>query len=751
MEHAMGMDQHDDEEKTRADEEERTQKLNLLGLSLAKSRSKAMEDRKNSGIEEIWTADEEHYEGIDDANRGSESSSAWTSKPMGQAGIRGDEDTDDEPGSTVFFNITAPYCDNAAAKVGDKIMPIGDDKAFSFKATPVPDLISISQGNFPQDIEKQINEASEFKGIEDRDKVIAKTKDDLIQEVKTDLEEAAGKAKKAETRIHDWLTECKFNASARHVLEDISKVGSGVMKGPIPERRESRAFINGELVVSEEIVPVSRRVNYRNFYPDGACGLDIHDGSLSWERDDISKKPLQELKKDPSYISSQIDECLEEGPHQAKADFSNTDLTKKGLDKGKSSTMYEIWYYYGILEKEDIEAAGCEVDQDNPEVLAVQVIMVNNRVIKAVKNHLSNGALPYDISVWQRRTSQNIPWGIGISRKIRTPQRFVNAGARAMMNNAGLAAGPMYAFLQGLIHPMDGVFELAPRKGWWADKNADVDDIRKAFTFFDVPMYVDDLMKIIELGLKLAEDVTGLPMLLQGQQRQIPDTVGVTQILDANASSSLRRIARNYDDTMAEPHFGRYYDYLLEHGKNDDEKGDFKLVALASSALVERELHDESLMQMGGLVLNPVYGKDPRKWIDEYMRSKKIDPKSMDYDDDKWQEIVENLSQQGGDQAMAVAQFKAEVDERLKVLQLGFDEQEKARDREMLIAVQGLEAELKNMKMGSDKQMNDDDIKASIAKHFATLKLQAKMGGTNIATPLVEPKGRAEEGMAFPQ
>jgi hypothetical protein len=79
----------------------------------------------------------------------------------------------------------------------------------------------------------------------------------------------------------------------------------------------------------------------------------------------------------------------------------------------------------------------------------------------------------------------------------------------------------------------------------------------------------------------MAEDVTGLPQIMQGQQGQAPETVGGMQILQNNAGTVLRRIAKTYDDRITEPHVRRYYEWLMTYG-DDAEKGDFQIDARGS-------------------------------------------------------------------------------------------------------------------------------------------------------------------------
>jgi hypothetical protein len=75
------------------------------------------------------------------------------------------------------------------------------------------------------------------------------------------------------------------------------------------------------LIVKEEIKPASKRIDPWNFYPDGACGENIHNGAYTWERDYLTPRQLKDLKGTPGYIDSQIDKCLEEGPQKAMAQY----------------------------------------------------------------------------------------------------------------------------------------------------------------------------------------------------------------------------------------------------------------------------------------------------------------------------------------------------------------------------------------------------------------------------------------------
>lgn len=78
-------------------------------------------------------------------------------------------------------------------------------------------------------------------------------------------------------------------------------------------------------------------------------------------------------------------------------------MLKDGPNKSEESTtdQFEVWYFYGYADSAGLEAAGCEDLIDTS--VACLVIMVNDKIIKAVENPLEAGALSYDVMVWSRR------------------------------------------------------------------------------------------------------------------------------------------------------------------------------------------------------------------------------------------------------------------------------------------------------------------------------------------------------------
>lgn len=736
-------------------EEQRLRTLNAIGIMLAAKRKEAIEGKVQLGIEDDMQEDEEFYQGYDDANRHEFEKSSSSSRTI-EGKTRLQNTRSKSSGSTVFPNITQPYVDAASARVGDVLLP-ADDRNYSLMATPLPDL---SEEIKADDNAEPSQEKIEF------DRLVA---------------EADRKAQLAEDQIEDWLQETDYNAEMRKVIDDVVRLGSGVMKGPVPAMRRSSVMTHNvdgsiELTFKNELKPESYRVDPWNFFPDAACGESIHNGSITFERDYITGKKLESFKEEVNddgeslYINSQIDACLKEGPGKNKENNDRRDRDQIG-----TKNQYEIWYIYANIKAEEMVACGCEVGEG--ESFNAVITMVNDNVIRAALNPFDTGEFPYDLIPWKRRPC--MPWGMSLARQLRTPQRIVVGATRRMMDNLGLAAGPQLVVSRG-VTPENGIWEIKPLKIWEQDDDA-VNSATSPVQAVIVPTMQAELTATIQLGMKMAEEVTGMPMLMQGQQGSAPDTVGGMTILNNNANSILRRIARIFDNHGTVPHITRYYYYLMNYGGNDDMKGDFQVMARGSSALVERDIQNQEMVGVLQLCLNPAFGKDPKKAMDEYLKSRRFDSGAFDFTEDELKKLEEQQPQIPPQ--IEAAKIRAEVDmkklevnnqmEEQKILAGGQIEKAKIdatalqKDKEMAQEAQRDEIEQK-LKLAelqlkqqdaaaanvNKKDISLDKAKTTLATTSMKLNLQKELSsgkGGEVITPPVEPPQRAPDGRSFEQ
>lgn len=746
--------------------------------------------RSSSGIESEWTGDDEFYEGFDDANRGEFS------------GSRKSAPTDGTPvaatGSTVFPNITQPYVDAAAARVGDMLLPT-DDRNFGIEPTPIPDLFAgleqaiaanqpkpaaapIPEPNvqaqgmgvpgMPQPAQQQVPQQPGAEPQVDVGGVVmavtqAKARFDAMKA------EAKRAADKAQEQIDDWLTECQYHAEMRKVIDDAARLGSGVIKGPVPVKSRATAWaknpVSGvyEMQVIEDIVPASFRVDPWDLFPDPACGESIHRGDFVFERDRMTRKCLEDLKGLPGYLDDEIDQCLKEGPKRAA---SNTDGRSLESDTHASKSQFVVWYYHGTLTADELRCAGLDEDDGLPneaeghEAFPAIITLVNDRVIRASLNPMDDGQFPYDVIPWKRRAG--MPWGMGVSRQMRTPQRIVVAATRNLMDNAGLAAGPQLVLLSG-VEPANGKMEIRPLKLWKQNEDAAPGAATSPLQSVVIPMLQNELMAIIQFGMKMAEDVTGLPALLQGQQGAAPETVGGMTILNNNANSVMRRLARLFDSSITEPHIRRYYTWLMQYSENDEAKGDCRVVARGSTALVERDIQGQEMLQLVQLSLNPAFELSPARTMREFLKTRRFDPDTFTLTDEEKQQMAQQQAPE--DPRITAEKMRAEHAMAMLQAKQAFDAEQADKDRAfeefMAKLTADLGAQLDERSMAGEHTISMESIKAMIAA--TSMKLQTEReklaqqrdlsyltAGVSRATPQVstpptEPAGQAEVGMAY--
>ena len=790
-------------------------RLHEIGQVIGKKRQEAIEARVESGIEMIWLGAEEAYVGIDDANRAEFGEGRWAKPPSsdGPLSREGVPRTDNK--STAYVRLTARYVDAGAAKVGEILLP-PDDKAFSFDATPVPEFVKFRDspsrivaddgtplyrpakpGELPEEPQDPAAPTpapgttsppgpgpaampapaggavpSAGAAAPPPGQVPLTTKDIAEEQ----LELAREKAKKAEKRIYDWMVESQYPAEMRKVIFDAARLGVGVLKGPFPKPRRNMVLSKAgdgafDLQVRDVVKPSVRWVDPWNVFPDPACGENLANGDYIFERDHLSERQVRQLKKEPGYIALQIDKVLGEGPGTAK---TPTTTEKPGQSPDtQRRRQYEIWYFTGTITREEMacirQAAGRpltgkELSYEQTDVHAI-VTMVNDQVVKVAFNPLESGDFGYNAVPWQRRTGL---WaGIGIAEQVSTPQRMINAATRAMLNNAGKSAGSQIVVNRDAIEPADGSWTITPDKVWYllTDSNLPVDE---AFGMFQVPAVTPELMSIIEYSLRLAEESTNIPLVTQGQSGPTqPDTYGGMQLQNNNANQLLRSIGYAFDDFITEPVVHAFYEWLmLDPDVPDDEKGDFDINARGSAALVERAIQDQSLAQMGAMVLNPAYKMDPAKWAVEFIKSKRFDPRAFQRSPEEQAQI--DAAPPPAAPQVEVAKINAASREKIAQATGQLHQSKAGADAQVRLRELAVRERLAIMDFANRRGISLEQVKASLAKTAMQLNTQVKLasartpaassrvGGRPAArrTPQVartpmEPVGRAPDGQAF--
>ena len=785
--------------------------LAAIGVAIGRLRDEAKEARVSSGIEDRWKDSEEAYAGIDDANRGDMRGGAQWTKSMSLNGpITSDEVPETNTRSTIYPRMTQRYVDAGTAKLGEILLAPGA-KSFSFSATPVPDLINAKDDKRPILLDHLPGSPPAMRAAQPGEvppaiggpasppvgsplvpapaggavlpagavgmpgqaapPMVPITPADFAKEKSEKADKAA---KGAEKRIYDWHVECGRTAQVRKVIFDAGRLGVGVLKGPFPQSSRQLATRKGadgvELGIRKVIQPGSKWVNAWNFFPDPACGENIQDGDHVFEREWAGERTIRKFKGMPGYIDSQIDKVLREGPQKVniRDDGQKVGADEAQIKKGK----YEIWYFHGTLKREEMgcicEAAGVEsadkfnasVPADRKQVYAI-VTMINDSPVRATINPLDSGEFPYHAMPWQRRTGS---WaGVGIAEQIAAPQKMLTAAVRSMLDNAGISAGGQIVIDTSTITPADGEMGMSPHKIWYLNGDGAELDVNKAFGLFRIDNVTAELMQIVELAMRLGEESTSIPLVTQGQSGPTtPDTYGAAALQNNNANQLLRSIGYTFDDTVTEPETRQYYEMLLlDPDVPNDEKGDWTIDAHGSNALVEQALQNQFIPTLAGLVLNPAYGFNPKKWGEMLVRANKLQPKDFQYTEEEQAKI--DAQPPAAAPAVEVAKINASIKDKEIAALVEDTKADNARADKKLateatveLHTLQLKRELAMLEYSNRTQQTLEQSKVDLAKVTMTISAQERMAerdrqSPQVATPAFEPKGRAKNGKAFTQ
>lgn len=703
------------------------QRLAALGAAIADKRKEAVDARKGSGIESIWLSCEEAYLGVDDMNRHEYSNAKWSKATTMQGPLVENLPRREDHRSTAFVRLTSRYVDAGAAKLCEIALPI-DDKPFKFDPTPVPDLV-MNKDDLRQIVHPQLGPLMRERRPEDApfnpdqaqqaapqppaapqampaqqpgqaapqaaqapagpaggqqgaqqpgfglqppgaatETHVPLTAADLFQEKMSKAQEASDKA---ERRIYDWMVECNYPAEIRKVAHDAARMGVGILKAPYFDVQTNKAMSKTDkgvaLQIVRKVVPAAKWIDPWNFFPDPACGENIQHGDYVLERDFVSAKILREMKGRSGVLSSQIDQVLSEGPGKCNMEEEGAG---RGPNKVINKNRYERWTFTGTLTAEEmgiVKDAGVEDLPDELKDCYCICTMVNDTVVKVIVNPLESGEYPYHALSWSRRAGY---WaGVGLAEQVSMPQRMVNAATRALLNNAGVSSGAQIVVDRNCIEPADGRWALTPNKIWYMSAEVGSDDVRKAFFATEIPNVGAAMQNIINYGFKLAEEATNLPLMAQGQPTErMPDTFGAAELLNDNANTLFRALGYAIDDCITEPVVKQFYEILLlDPDIPDDEKGDFKINAHGSIAMVERGIQEQVMVQLLSMTANPAFGIDPKKAFAEWMKSKRLDPNKVQYSKEE-QEKLASAPPQPPIQ-IAVEQLKGQNAQALKQME----------------------------------------------------------------------------------
>lgn len=658
-------------------------------------RDKWVQHRAQSGVERRWRKATDLYFGEREESDNALESTLRNGPPARKV--------QDGNRSRVVVNIVRPKVDQATARMCEILFPV-DDRNWAIKPTPLPEMAE-RVGDKRATVDPATGQPT---GL---------TAD---QEVKVILEAAQQAAEGMQRAIDDNLTECGFNGQGRKMVEDGVRLGTGIMFGPFPSRTSSKVWLpqpDGTQVmeINEGIAPASERVDPWDVFFDPSCGNDHQAGRGVFRRRMVNRKALRKLVGLPGYDSDAIREVLRSESRCIRV--AEGRITRQPL----YDDSYELWEYHGEVEPDEMEALSERTGDPLTDVDFGVLVMVNDKVIGALPSWVADKSLPCDVWCW--RKADDSPYGYGLPDELEHQQRVVNAAWRQVMDNGRNTMGGQIVMKKGMIIPVNNSYEITPNKIWLAKD--ELDDVRSAFSVFEFNSHLEELLGVANAAMTFADQESSMPQILGGQQGSAPETVGGMVMLYNNASGVLRQRVKLYDDSVTRPHISRYYDWHMANNEDPAIKGDYEVDARGSTALVERDIQNQALLNLANITNNPRYipHLKEREELKAILKAFKVNPEELMKDEETVQQEVEAQAQQGApeDPRMVSAQMQ------LQAKQLELEDRKEQRAFEQARNEADMELRRQTLAYNTAREQSEAEIAsvdAQLSRELAIAKMQ---------------------------
>lgn len=626
--HGTFDDSYDGEEDQRAVEQRFREKLAAATGSIISRLETDVTDRiqKRQQIERRWIEDLRQFHG--------------RYPEQVEAVLMGDPDR-----SSVFINVTRPKTRDWSARVSDMLFP-NDDKNWGIKPTPVPELTEESKqavkaaeaeeakAQAAADEHNQMVDAGGEQGpdpaalaaMEQKAQTHATNAVDLRakeKEFATLFDQAKRRAQLMEREIDDQLVESRFPAVCRDIIDDATKLGPGILKGPLTAAKPRRRWIKQEVQQEDGTMssafalsqdsdprPMFRRTDPWHFFPDPDA-TSIEDNESTFERHLLGKAGMRRKGKMLGWDMGVLADILRDPPSPTTEGDYQWLTQLRMMEKQEQASFinrYCVWEYHGPMERDEIAAMiqvlgraedavkFLEGSTEADETPMVIIYFCQGKLLKIEEYFpLDSGESLYSVFPFEKAEA-SILGAVGVPYLMRHEQSMLNGAVRMMMDNGGLSVGPQIVIDKTQIEPEDGSWKLRPRKVW-KKKGQDISRDQAPFATYNIPMNQAQLQGIIELALRFIDMVVSMPTIAQGEQgAHVTQTSSGMSMLFNSANVVFRRVVKNWDDDLTTPVIRRAFDWNMQFNPKDEIKGDMQADARGTSVLLVREVQSQQLM-----------------------------------------------------------------------------------------------------------------------------------------------------------
>jgi hypothetical protein len=461
---------------------------------------------------------------------------------------------------------------------------------------------------------------------------------ELEEEFKEIEQKAAQEAaEKMTSEIMDQLIENNADMKLKESILESCIFGSGAVKAGTVKIDTTQSYeklqdpTTGEtgyaLSVIEKATPEVESVSIFDLYPDPYC-TSLEDCDGLFRRHVLTRRQFRELADLPQFDGEMVKYLLKTnrtGNH-VEEDHERTRRRIAGINDHSESHRFEVLEFWGTVDGYELQEHDIDIpeDADLSDDYNACVWMCSGKVIKVMLNPIAGYKMPYFIFPYERTPHQF--WGTGVPRMMRDSQGTMNAATRIWLDNLALSSGPMVEVNTDLLAAGEDPTDIHP---WRVFLREGGDGSMPAVRWYQPVANANGLNQIVEIFRRFADETTSLPSYTHGETgKSLNKTATGMSMLMGAANVALKSTIKNIDDFLMEPMIEALYHWNMEFNSKDYIKGDLKIVARGSTALVQKEVQSQRLLQFLSLVSNPMDSGlvDRNQLIRDIAKSMDIDP-----------------------------------------------------------------------------------------------------------------------------
>lgn len=402
-------------------------------------------------------------------------------------------------------------------------------------------------------------------------------------------------AENMERTILDQMEEGEIKREIRRMCWETVVLGTGCLKGPLTYTNTIHNWKKDgdQIKYAPEVedIPRSFYVSIWNLYPDPDCTA-IQEAGFVVEKHLLNRTQVAELKKFSGFDKDAIDRLLKFAPHREQEYWEQT---IRDINGTFTDDRYEILEYWGYLEKEHIEQLKPK-ERDKLAALVdqaqVNVWICNGELLRLVVNPFVPARIPYYTVPFEEHEYQL--WGISIPENMKDPQMLMNGHVRMWIDNLRFAGNVILEVNEAAMAPGQGN-DIYPGKVF----RKQTGNNQPSISAINIPNVAPAHIQAFDKARQLADEATGQPSYSYGQTGVTSTNrtaMGMSMLMSA-AAGNIKQVVKNFDEFLLRPLGEAYFAWNMQFNEKADIRGDLKVVAKGTSALMQKEVQSQRLLQ----------------------------------------------------------------------------------------------------------------------------------------------------------